>query len=338
MIAGVGSDSYEVRLAASDDADAIVALMHDSYAEYRGRLQPPSGAHAETMESVASLLCGEFCYVAQAGADLVGCVFYTPRESSVYMHRLCVLPAWRRHGIGRTLIESVENAARSLVFDWVSLACRIALPQNWHYYERLGYRIVAFTSHAGFTQPTSLTMRKRVGVSPVRAVTIEEWNPAWLERYAAASVELRALLGETLLDIHAIGSTAVRGLAARPTIDLLAYVPSLTAVESNDPELLHAGWEPWGEHGIKGRRLYCKGTDEQHTHRLHVFTPGHPDAVAQLVLVEYLTSHPDEVETYAKVKREAALAHTADVAGYMNAKDAFGTGLQTRALAWRARK
>ena len=39
---------------------------------------------------------------------------------------------------------------------------RIALPYLQAYYERLGYRVVRYETHKGYTEPTSVVMEKQV--------------------------------------------------------------------------------------------------------------------------------------------------------------------------------
>ena len=45
-----------LREATHDDIPTLVALIRTAFEEYRGRLQPPSGAHRETAESIGNYL------------------------------------------------------------------------------------------------------------------------------------------------------------------------------------------------------------------------------------------------------------------------------------------
>lgn len=55
-------------------------------------------------------------------------------------------------------------------------------------------------------------------------VEVVDYRPEWAEMYAAEAEKIRAVLGENLIEIHHIGSTAVKGLKAKPIIDILAVV------------------------------------------------------------------------------------------------------------------
>jgi len=79
-----------------------------------------------------------------------------------YRGRLSVLPAFRQHGVGLALVTYVEQQAKALGAQRVQLGVRIALPYLQAYYERLGYRVVCYETHEGYTEPTSVVMEKQV--------------------------------------------------------------------------------------------------------------------------------------------------------------------------------
>ena len=76
------------------------------------------------------------------GGTPAGCVLYEVNPDHVYLFRLAVLPAHRRQGLGRALVESVEARARERGLRRVRLGVRVALPGQRASYERLGYRFV----------------------------------------------------------------------------------------------------------------------------------------------------------------------------------------------------
>jgi GrpB-like predicted nucleotidyltransferase (UPF0157 family) len=53
-------------------------------------------------------------------------------------------------------------------------------------------------------------------------IDVVEYDPAWPGLAAAAIAELAPALRDAVTEIEHIGSTAVPGLAAKPTIDLMA--------------------------------------------------------------------------------------------------------------------
>jgi GrpB-like predicted nucleotidyltransferase (UPF0157 family) len=157
----------------------------------------------------------------------------------------------------------------------------------------------------------------------VRRVEIVPYDPAWVDQAALETQRLCRALGEVALEIHHIGSTAVPGLAAKPTLDFLVVVTALAALEAHEDALVALGYEPRGEAGIPGRR-YCRiRQGEEHTHHLHCFAPGHPEVARNLAFRDALRTDPDLARAYAELKEQLAARFPEDAAAYTDAKTAF---------------
>jgi GrpB-like predicted nucleotidyltransferase (UPF0157 family) len=142
-------------------------------------------------------------------------------------------------------------------------------------------------------------------VSPpaTEPVAIIDYEPSWADRYAAFAEAIRGALGDTVLGLEHVGSTAVPGLAAKDVIDI-----DLTVLDPRDeteyvPRLEAAGWqltvrEPsWYEHR-------CLRFADPRAN-LHVFGPDCPEAIRHVMFRDWLRSHPDDRERYARAKRAA---------------------------------
>lgn len=148
--------------AQSSDAEALLRVIQAAYVEFWGKLDPPSGAFAETASSIGAKVRNGGAIKALADGALVGCVLYEPKGDFMYFGRLAVLPAWRRGGIAQGLIAAVEQCAKAVGLDRVQIGVRLVLPAHQAYYEGLGYRPIAYECHPGFSQPTSVTMEKQL--------------------------------------------------------------------------------------------------------------------------------------------------------------------------------
>lgn len=154
--------NWRLREATEADAETVASILRSAFEEYRGWLDPPSGAHAETADTVREKMKTAGVIVALAGEEAAGCVFFQPGEGLLYFSRLAVLPAYRRQGLGRLLIEQVEERARAMRLPRVRLGVRIVLDRQRAYYERLGYHVVGSASHLGYTEPTYVFMEKEI--------------------------------------------------------------------------------------------------------------------------------------------------------------------------------
>jgi GrpB-like predicted nucleotidyltransferase (UPF0157 family) len=131
-----------------------------------------------------------------------------------------------------------------------------------------------------------------------------------------------------------IGSTAVPGLSARPIIDLLGEVSSITAIDAHNEALGRLGYHAMGEYGIPARRYYYRGDDEVHTSHLHVFSTGSQHLFRHRVLRGYLIAYPGQAQEYGQLKLELAKRFRNNIEGYVAGKDAFVRALEQKAIGW----
>jgi GrpB-like predicted nucleotidyltransferase (UPF0157 family) len=166
-----------------------------------------------------------------------------------------------------------------------------------------------------------------------RTMRVVTYSDRWPRMYAQEADLLRNALGDQIVRIHHIGSTSVPGLDAKPVIDILLEVRSLSALDALTPAMVELGYEPRGEFGIPGRRYYPKG-GERRTHHVHAFVEGDPHVQPHLAFRDFLRAHPDQALDYANIKRQAAAEHGDDPEGYVAYKSAFVETLVTDAVHW----
>jgi GrpB-like predicted nucleotidyltransferase (UPF0157 family) len=149
-------------------------------------------------------------------------------------------------------------------------------------------------------------------------VVLEEYNVIWPHWYESAAWRVRRALGDTALEIYHVGSTAVRGLAAKPLIDINLVVPDTTDEAAYVPALEAIGYElrvrepDWYEHRL------LRGFEPPVN--LHVFNPGCEEVDQMLLLRDWLRTNEDDRELYARAKRELAAKEWKYVQNYADAK------------------
>jgi predicted N-acetyltransferase YhbS len=155
------SDHLVLRAATTADAVALATTIAAAFEEYRGKLQPESGAFRETADAIAAELKRDSgAIVAERNGTVVGCVVLKLMDGDLYFGRLAVLPSERGHGIARKLVEAVEDEARRRELAGVRLGVRVVLTENQRFFTSLGYVEYSREAHEGFDYPTSINMRK----------------------------------------------------------------------------------------------------------------------------------------------------------------------------------
>ena len=145
------------------DADAVAALIRAAFAAQAVVTDPLPSALRVTVEDVAAhLRRGGAGAVFRADAVLAGSVLWAEQDGGLYVSRVAVAPAWRRRGIARGLMAAAEAAAQAMRLPRVYLGTRLVLEDNRRLFAACGFVETERTAHPGYTEPTSVTMEKRL--------------------------------------------------------------------------------------------------------------------------------------------------------------------------------
>ena len=131
---------------------------------------------------------------------------------------------------------------------------------------------------------------------------ISPYNPAWPEMAQEEIAAIKKACGDTILNIHHMGSTSVPGLDAKPIIDMIAEMDSLEAFDYI--KLEDMGYVNRGELIIPFRTVLHRG--DPRSHFLHIFEKDDPQIERNLCFRDYLKTNPDKKNEYAQIKHELA--------------------------------
>ncbi len=166
-----------------------------------------------------------------------------------------------------------------------------------------------------------------------RIIEVLPYKPQWSEKFDCESKLITSELGNIVLNIHHIGSTAVKGLPAKPVIDMLLEVSSLEALDRNNSAMQALGYLAKGENGLAGRRYFQKG-GENRSHHLHAFAKDDESLLRHLAFRDYLRAHPDVAAQYADIKLDAVKHCNNQITNYMRYKNAFIQHHEALAIIW----
>ncbi len=155
-------------------------------------------------------------------------------------------------------------------------------------------------------------------------IVVVPHDPDWLKQAADESAQISAALGDNIRAIHHIGSTAIPEIFAKPILDLLLVVNSITTLDQDTQIMEGLGYEAKGEYGIPGRRYFRKSNEKgTRTHHVHSFENDSEQVHRHLIFRDYMIGNPDAAKAYGKLKVELASAHPDDIEAYMDGKDLF---------------
>ena len=137
------------------------------------------------------------------------------------------------------------------------------------------------------------------------------YDPAWATQFAEEALVLERVLAPWLEGgIHHIGSTSVPGLAAKPTIDMIAGVADLEGARGAFEPLSAIGYR-YREHRPEAHSFFKPGTAGgwwEETHHLHLTEPGSDIWRERLAFRDALRADPSLVAEYARWKSDNAAA------------------------------
>lgn len=144
------------------------------------------------------------------------------------------------------------------------------------------------------------------------------YDDAWPDQFEREASRIRAVLGEAVLGLEHVGSTSVRGLAAKPCIDILLVVVDSSDEAAYGPALTEAGYrlvirEPdWHQHRVyKGPEINLN---------LHVFSQGSSEVERLLLFRDHLRANPQARDRYLAAKRQLAERTWDTIQDYADAK------------------
>ncbi len=149
-------------------------------------------------------------------------------------------------------------------------------------------------------------------------MVLADYDDGWPQVFDGEASRVRVALGELVLLLEHVGSTSVRGLVAKPIIDMVLAVVDSRCEADYLPGLEAAGFvlrvrEPgWHEH----RMFKGPAADSN----LHVFTIGSAEVARMLAFRDRLRADDASRDRYASEKRRLARRSWAFVQHYADAK------------------
>ncbi|HEY5257071.1 MAG TPA: GrpB family protein [Candidatus Baltobacteraceae bacterium] len=152
-------------------------------------------------------------------------------------------------------------------------------------------------------------------------IRVVDYDPRWTAVFSQLRERLRPAVGDFAAGVEHVGGTAVRGLAAKPIIDIDVIVKKDDVARAIDA-VEAIGYKHLGDLGIPGREAFT-APEGLPPHHLYVCVKGGTAVRNHLALREYLRTHSDTVEAYGALKRDLAMRFPDDIDAYGSGKTTF---------------
>ncbi len=141
------------------------ACMHEitrrAFAEYDGKLNPPSPAVTITLDELTEQMAEGGGVIAYVGDLPVGSALFRLRPDHLYIGRLSVLPPMRGRGIASAILDYMEIIAAAAGLGEMRLGTRVSMERNIALYERHGYVITSEQPHPATAGPDKVVWMAR---------------------------------------------------------------------------------------------------------------------------------------------------------------------------------
>jgi GrpB-like predicted nucleotidyltransferase (UPF0157 family) len=168
-------------------------------------------------------------------------------------------------------------------------------------------------------------------------IRISAYDPRWVLDFEAERDRISGAIGDLARRIDHNGSTAVPGLAAKPTIDIQVSVDHLRPISVYAEPLAALGYVHLPHPDDAVCPFFHRPAEWPHTHHVHVVQSGGSEERRTLAFRDYLREHCDVAGEYAALKQRLAAksnaAQSPALEAYANAKTRFINRVVQTALA-----
>lgn len=156
-------------------------------------------------------------------------------------------------------------------------------------------------------------------------IILSACDPNWKLYYQEEKEMLTRHFGDRMVRISHIGNTAVEGLTAKPTVDILLEVTHDSSPETVREIAERAGYTVMSARSAPEYRLdLCKGCTPQgfadKVFHLHIRHPGDWD---EIIFRDYLRQNPAKATEYAELKKSLQRRFEHDRDAYTEGKGDF---------------
>ncbi|WP_224930338.1 GrpB family protein [Bacillus safensis] len=156
---------------------------------------------------------------------------------------------------------------------------------------------------------------------PRGEVFLVPWSAEWVKEFEMEKKQIEEVIGQYIVDVHHIGSTAINGLSAKPIIDIAIEINHFVDGEQCVTALQGLGYSYRGTNVLPERHYFSKG--EPRTHQIHMYQTGNRYLLEQINFRDYLRSNELARSEYQQLKLNLSSVNKNDKHKYAEGKTDF---------------
>lgn len=161
-----------------------------------------------------------------------------------------------------------------------------------------------------------------------KKVIVTDYNSDWNDIFEELKIVYQSNLNGLIIDVQHVGSTSVKGLAAKPIIDIDIIIKNDNKTLQEVTEIMNElGYSFLGDMGIIGRFAFLQTkTTVPDTgriwsdHNVYVCFEDSLGLKNHLLIRDFLRGNPEQVQRYGEIKKKLAAKYPYDIEMYINGK------------------
>ncbi|UOQ44879.1 GrpB family protein [Halobacillus salinarum] len=162
-------------------------------------------------------------------------------------------------------------------------------------------------------------------------ITLIDHDPSWSDEFNKIKHVIESHLQSFVLSIEHIGSTSIKGLSAKPILDIDLVISETNLFPQVCTKLRNLGYYHEGDLGIEGREVFGRENlhvpkDGSHSiwmdHHLYVCTEDSKELKRHLAFRNYLRQNTEAAYAYEELKKRL-VRNSKDRATYTSGKSKF---------------
>ena len=161
-----------------------------------------------------------------------------------------------------------------------------------------------------------------VGLSK-NSVKLYPHSEEWSILFEKEKIKVYNCIKEYVIDIQHVGSTSIRGMHAKPIIDIVVAIDDLKDGFKLIDDIESIGYHFKGSLGKSNRFFFWKGNETNNTHNLHIVQYGDKNWENLTLFRNFMNNHSDYRDKYYSLKLDSANKYKDDRDAYTSSKTKF---------------
>lgn len=165
-------------------------------------------------------------------------------------------------------------------------------------------------------------------------IIIKKYDPNWETEFQKEKQLLLKSINDSEIVVEHIGSTSIKGLGAKPVIDIMIGVTDFSMLNNYVPAIEGLGYTYISKYEdmMPYRRFFIKERNDNKTHHIHMVEIDSEFWIRHIAFRDHLRSNKTDRDNYYTLKKNLSKQEWKDGNEYAAAKTEFIKSIESRII------